>query len=231
MRQLLLLPALLLALPSQAADKPVEELLKKMRTQYASIKSAKFITKSTQVNAQGQSRTLRAETQYSSPSKIYSKLLSQTYSDEPMALITNGAKFITTGFPGSGKSKAYPEDQTALTSLIPLNLESLCFWDYIAQLTTWEGGNMSQSKLSVTSETWNNRKWTILREVADWVKPPLDIKYYVDPKTNLIWRTLVRNKKTQETVGDYELEKLWLGAKVDPSLFAKLNAANPKGAN
>lgn len=200
-------------------DKSVEKLLTKMRTNYRAVKSAVFTTNGMRLTQNGKKSQLRSETQFIAPKKVYSKIVgAKSVAKEPVAFVTDGRLFSVQGIPGRGRVEKFVPNQTQLIGLVPLNLESLCFWDYAIQLNNSSAGNMAQSKLSLESDTWKGKKWTILREKAQG----LDIRYFIDPQSLFIWRTVVKRSVDNMVVGDYYLETLKINTAVSPSLFAAL---------
>ena len=45
------------------------------------------------------------------------------------------------------------------------------------------------------------------------------MRYFIDPKTNLMWRTVVMDIDKKETQFDVQLKDLTLGAKLNDKLF------------
>jgi len=103
---------------------------------------------------------------------------------------------------------------------LPVNLESLCFFDWDQQLSTAGGRNMSGSTFKILlNQTWKGKKWTVLQETAAAQK--VVCRYFIDPKTFLIWRTITVDMPggTSTNAGDCWLTKLNPAAKIDDSMF------------
>jgi hypothetical protein len=103
---------------------------------------------------------------------------------------------------------------------VPANLESICFFDWAQQLSTASGMNMEHSTFRLMrNQDWNGKKWTVLEETAAAQK--VVCTYYIDPKTNIMWRTVVKvmpgGDKANEC--DCKITQLNLAAKVDESTF------------
>jgi hypothetical protein len=47
------------------------------------------------------------------------------------------------------------------------------------------------------------------------------VEYYIDPKTNFIWRTVQMSLDKEFTRGDFVIKKLTIGAKIDEKRFKK----------
>ena len=75
------------------------------------------------------------------------------------------------------------------------------------QLSTAPGGNMQGSKLGVVkAQKWKGTEWTVLEESS----PDLGIlvRYFIDPKSYVIWRTQIKNPATAEIIFDGWLTQL-----------------------
>jgi hypothetical protein len=69
------------------------------------------------------------------------------------------------------------------------------FYDAFRQLSTAAGGFMSGSSLEVRPNMkWAGRSWTVLEETAGG----LEVEYFVDPNSHLIWRTVQRDSGSHE---------------------------------
>ncbi|HEX6177731.1 MAG TPA: hypothetical protein VF057_05190, partial [Thermoanaerobaculia bacterium] len=78
----------------------------------------------------------------------------------------------------------------ALRRAIAANLEVISLWDSARQLETAQGGNMAGPDLSIGKpQSWNGREWVILEEKAGNTL----YRYFIDPQTSIIWRTLTTN--------------------------------------
>jgi hypothetical protein len=47
------------------------------------------------------------------------------------------------------------------------------------------------------------------------------VEYYIDPKTNFIWRTVQMSLDKEFIRGDFIIKKLTIGAKIDDKKFKK----------
>lgn len=209
--------AILLALTCQtahAADPKVENLLLHMRNAYRAIKTAKFTT----VSHFGETVFINSFT-YKAPSKIRLDITAPGKTDFKASLIkvTDGKK-IWMKFPNAVefKESAFSVDNFAAN--LPVNLESLSFFDSCKQLSTAPGKNMAHSQLQILpSQPWNGKRWIVLHEHAPDQK--LDCKYFVDPKSFLIWRTVVRQDGNPSVYEDSQITHLQLGPTVSDNVF------------
>ncbi|MES1227688.1 MAG: hypothetical protein ABUL72_03400, partial [Armatimonadota bacterium] len=129
--------------------------------------------------------------------------------------ITNGKQSSTKTPDGKVTKAKFDLDKIAA----PLNLETLCFWDSKRQLSTDKGANMHDSKLRLLQkETWKDKDYMVLEETAERSK--VFVRYFIDPKTKYIVRTVVYNlEDTTQVLQDQKITKMDLNPKVDPSLF------------
>jgi hypothetical protein len=101
--------------------------------------------------------------------------------------VSDGANLATVNSNGSVVRSASSTD--SLGGGLVANLESLSFFDWKKQLSTDPGANMQRSTFRIVKgESWNNKKWTVLEETAS--KQGVFCRYFIDPATNLIWRTV-----------------------------------------
>lgn len=216
LRSLLVVTSLPLASLATAADQKVESLLARMRAAYKAVQSAQLNTVSELTMRNGTKATINATVNYSRTNKIHVSVLGypSVAKGSKVVVYTDGKTIKTIGFPGGHGEYKYSHQ--AVVSSLPVNLESLCFWDYERQLSTKPRANMSQSKLKIVeNQKWDGRTWTVLEESAG----QSFIRYYIDPKTALIHRSQVTNLEAKRVVADYKLTSLKLNAKVDPKLF------------
>ncbi|MCO5297031.1 MAG: hypothetical protein M9921_09260 [Fimbriimonadaceae bacterium] len=219
MRIRLLSLATLLALSavSFGADKDVEALLAKMTGVYKSAKSAKFTTHSIIPGPLGEAEVI-TEVSYLAPNKIYAKVKGfEAAGAAEVTFRTDGKKMVVEGLPTGKVEQNY--DVQMVVQALPVNLETLNFWDWKRQLSTAEGGNMKQSTFKIVKgEKWKGSEWTVLEETAK--EQNVFVRYFIDPKTFLMMRTVVSpiDDKTNIQM-DVRIDKMELGAKVDPSLF------------
>jgi len=197
-----------------AAGKDVEDLLASMRHAYQSVKAATFTTKSTFGG-----RSFVNTVYFKNPNKVRFEVTSPLATDKGQMIVrfTDG-ETISTKQP---KSQAYAHDRFTLLKLesgIPVNLESLCFFDWDIQLSTSRGKNMETSKLKIVrNEAWNGKKWLVLEETAE--KQQVFCRYFIDPKSLLIWRTVVYPLGSKSVTEDCQISNLNSNALVPNSKF------------
>lgn len=217
MRIALLVCSLALA-PVCMADKAADALLAKMRAAYASIKTAEFQTESTAEPAPGRKVSLSIKGQFMAPNKVHAVTVTpaaraETFCDGKKILVLSGDQRKTADF-----------NVQTLARNVPGNLETICLFDWKRQLSTGKGGNMAKSQLRVIpNQSWNGKQWTILEETAPEAR--LKVSYYVDPKTNLIWRSVIVGIKGNKVSEDARLVNLKLNGKIDPKVFSAPKSA------
>ena len=166
---------------SRATD-DVERLLERMRTAYQSLAFA-----NARFGIQGVHRSMRGVIEYTRPATLSAKLEIPHYGQ---VTVRADGQSIRVSDPLLPAPEELPHDAQNLRAAIPANLEVISLWDWQRQLSTGDGGNMRGNDLRlVTSEQWNDRTWTVLEErTGDTL-----YRYFVDPETSLIWRTVVTN--------------------------------------
>lgn len=217
--------ALLVAAVSaaQAESLTPDKLLAQMRNAYAKVRSATFATKAKVFDEKTQKmRVVRSETEFLAPGYASIKVPgAKSLNGEPIGILHNSADLILLGLPSERRHRAYSVGE--VTRTVPMNLESLCFWDYARQLSADKKGLMHGNKLSVQKpEKWKGKQYLVLQEVADTVKA----KYYVDPKTKLIWRTVWIYLPDKSLLQDCSLEWLNLNSEVNAKQFQRVNASS-----
>lgn len=210
---ILALSALLVAATSFAADKPVEDLLAKMRKTYQGTKTAKFETKMTVTGRNGKV-VISLLFEFAQPNKMRASM--QVPNAVEQTVYCNGKDVVVVDNTNGGK-QTMPYSVDVLGRAIQANLESICFFDWARQLSTATGGNMKESKFKILSEKWNGKTYTVLEETAE--AQNVFVRYFIDPKTNYIWRTVVQDLKTKKEMQDFEIVKLALGEAISPSRF------------
>jgi hypothetical protein len=198
-------------------DPHAAALLAKMRAAYGSLKTARTVGHAKLV---GRTKTLLASStvEFRAPLNFRIETTGVPGTAKPAYLcVTDGKKIHTEGLPGGPETKPYTYDGL-LADLPQTNLETICFFDWHKQLSTAADGNMHQSTFRVYKERWMNREWTVLEETPQ--TPPEVVKYYVDPATNLIWRTALFRKEQKEPFTDIWFTKLEVNSKLDPKAFA-----------
>jgi len=214
--KLLGLCAILISAQSFAADKNVEALLAKMRDAYKRVKTAKF-TATTFVPGPFGEQGVTGNFTYAQPNKIHAIIMGlPTAGGSDVVFRSDGRQIQAEGL--EGKSGKRPFDVQGIVDALPFNLETLNFWDWERQLSTGPKGNMHDSTLKIVpKESWNDKEWLVLEETAPKVR--VFVRYFIDAKTNLIWRTLVMDLDKKTARSDVRITKLDLAAKIDESSF------------
>lgn len=180
--------SVLLAASIHAADPQVEALLAKMRIAYRSTKSITYTTESKMG-----SNVYVSIFNFQSPTKIRMTIASSTDKNliPGLVLSTDGinVSVSTATLPTKVVAKYTPD---VFGSNIRGNLESICFFDWERQLSTAPGKNMEHSTFKISlNQDWKGKKWTVLEETA--AKDKVVCRYFIDPKTSYIWRTVVKS--------------------------------------
>lgn len=211
---LLLLTALSTA--AFAADKEVEGLLAKMRDTYKNIGTVTFTSEATLQGDAGDI-VVKMNGGFKSPNSMYVDITAP-----------NGKARVNTD---GKKIWALPDGATEVFELTwgldemggvlaGANLELLNFFDWKRQLSTAKGDNMAESKLSIRKNVkWNDKTWIVLEESAPQVG--VYVEYYIDPKTNLMWRTVQMTLDKEFVRGDFIVKSLKTGVKIDDKYFKK----------
>lgn len=212
----LLLMAAALSTVSFAADKEVEDLLLKMRNAYKGIGTVTFTSEAT-ILADNGDIVVKMNGGFKSPNLMY---VDVTADDSKAHIVSDGTKIYAApdGAP-SVFELAWNVDNMGRV-LSGANLEVLNFFDWKRQLSTAKGDNMADSKLSLRKNVkWNNKTWLVLEESAPQVG--VYVEYYIDTKTNLIWRTVQMTLDKEFVRGDFIIKTLNVGAKIDDKKFKK----------
>lgn len=210
------LAAALFAVSSMAvaADEEVEKLLGAMRDAYKAVNTAKFTTVTT-MNIEEKDVSTTFEATYKAADKLYLWTDNMFGMEGKIKLICDG-KTISVTTPSDKDETPFSLEE--LSSAMPLNLESMCFWDWKRQLSTGDDGNMKKSTFKLSKDQdWNEKKWTVLEETAN--EQGVFVKYWIDAKTNFIWKTDVFEIETKAKVMTCEIKKLETGLTVADSLF------------
>lgn len=218
MRRVVCAALILIPMLGVAADKNVEKLLKQMRDAYSHVKTVKFTAESV-VEAQDQTLTLTSDLSFKAPGKVNGKISGFPGDAEVKVLtvISDGQNISVLGTSTPTPKAAYSTDE--LSARFPFaNLETICFWDWQKQLSTSKGNNMERSELKILpEEELFGRKFLVLQEKAS--KDNVLVRYWVDPKTHLIWRTLVKTLDTDKTVDDSKIVSLETDVTLEDKLF------------
>ncbi len=199
-----------------SADKEVEDLLKAMRVAYQSVATAKLSTE-TDLAQGGNKMRMKIELQFARPNKLRAKVTSGD--ESPVTIVSTGTQIIAKEGGAEARSRSMAYDLDRLGQMLPANLETLNFFDWKRQLSTAEGGNMKTSTFKIVKgESWNGKTWTVLEETAP--TQGVFVRYWIDPKTNLMWRTLAKRTNSKEPFMDARLLSLELGVKLPPDVFA-----------
>lgn len=199
-----------------AADPQVEALLSNMRDGYKRLKGVTYTTES-----QFGKQVFVNSFTFESPTKARISVTSPSLKSAGVLLtkICDG-KTVNSKRMNQPSYQEKPYSPDVLADLVPVNLESICFFDWDRQLSTAPGKNMEHSTFKIArNEEWNGRKWTVLQETASRQK--VVCSYYIDPATYIIWRTVVKAMPGGNPASecDCKITKLNLAAKVDESEF------------
>lgn len=191
------------------ADPDVEALLTKMRDAYKNAKSARFDVNIAIEGEDGDDEKLEASAKVlvASGNRARIEFTPKIEGESRTAYyIQDGKKMGLGEAPDKLKSVPFDEDDDE-SFPFPLNLETLSFWQWKKQLSTDEGANMHDSKLKIVEDVdWNGKKWLTLEETAE--KSKVFVRYYIDPKTNLIWRCEVKDLETLKPQMDVAISNL-----------------------
>jgi hypothetical protein len=194
----------------------VASLLGKMRAAYSSTKAAKLTTK-TVIHGQGKSLTIASHVLFQPPLRIQ---VSSTgipgVVGGTFKAISNGKNLFLAGLPGGAMTQPASID-TVERALPQFNLEVLCFWDFAKQLSTQPGGNMNHSTFALKKETWKGKSWTVLEETAK--AQNAFVRYFIDPKTSFIWRTLYMTLSSKAMRQEAWIELMEINKPVDSKAF------------
>jgi outer membrane lipoprotein-sorting protein len=208
-----LLPLALGGARASAPDHDAEKLLASMRTAYAAATSAelKIRTKSFREDKE---TVYDVSFRYAKPNRLRALF---NFRGHLLTRIADGKKVYTVA--EAGKPEVEELSPDSMGDGLPVNLEALSFFDWKRQLSTENGAFMEKSKFKVVpSESWNDKSWIVLEETAHG--QGLFVRYFVDPKTYLIWRCDVRRLGSKEPVMETEVREMILNRKLDPKLFA-----------
>ncbi|HEY0866817.1 MAG TPA: hypothetical protein VGE01_05550 [Fimbriimonas sp.] len=200
-----------------AADAKVEDLLTKMRDAYKGVKSARLEVKTTLYEEEEKFES-STKVLFANPNKVSIELTPEDQeSDEKITLFYrhDGKKMAAGTKKDELRSREYDDEEFPIATV---NLETLSFWEWDKQLNTAEGKNMHDSELKVVEDVeWNGKKWTTLEESAKEAK--VFVRYYIDPKTHLIWRTEVKNLDTMAPMEDVQVTQLETGVEIEEDEF------------
>ena len=190
-----------MATPAAAATRPpatrdVEDLLARMRAAYQDITTAdvRFIS------SRGHSK-MEGQLQYERPGTVEATLQLPEYGTVRVSSDGERIRVIDPELTAPEELKWSVQN---LRTAVAANLEVISLWDSQRQLSTGEGGNMRGDTLRlVQPETWNRKRWLVLEERAGG-----DLyRYYIDPATYLIHRTLA-TRSDGSTFYDGTIERI-----------------------
>lgn len=204
-----------LASGALAADKDVEDMLRTLRNNYQKLKTARIEVTSVVRGQMGEDIPLTSVVTYKAPLSFRMVSKGPTMGGNSLVMITDGKQASTKTPDGKTEKAKFELDKIAA----PLNLESLCLWDWKRQLSTDKGANMHDSKLRLLQkETWKDKDYIVLEETAERSK--VFVRYYIEPKTKFIVRTVVYNlEDTTQVLQDHKVTKMEVNPKVEASLF------------
>lgn len=206
---------LILAGCASAADQQVEGLLAHMRDAYKTVKSATYNTTTTVYGPDG-SQEYTCDFAYKRPNMIRVIIKGAQLHGQAVTEISNGTDITISTPEGAMPPQKFSDD--TIEKGLPANLESLCFWDWDRQLSTTAGKNMAQSTFKlIRDEEWNGKHWMVLEETAK--KDNVLCRYFIDPKTYLIWRTRVKDLSTGKDQLDSQITRLNPDADLTDSMF------------
>jgi outer membrane lipoprotein-sorting protein len=210
---------LLLTSMALAADQQVETLLSHMRDAYKAVKSATCTTTATiwgATESGDQPVEYQTDLAYKSPN-LMRIILKGGPIDGHLTIMSDGTSITVTTSQGTRTLGPYKVD--TINRAVPvLNLESICFWDWETQLSTATGKNMANSTFKIVKdEEWEGKHWLVLEETA--AKDKVFCRYFIDPKTYLIWRTKVSDLETKKTQFDAKVTSMNSKANLGDEMF------------
>lgn len=202
------------ATASFAADKDVEDILRVLRQNYSNAKSARLEVQSF-MRELGDAYPLTTTVQYSKPGKFRMVTKGESMGASSLLMVSDGKTSYTKDPAGKVTREKFDPDKVAS----PINLESLCFWDWKRQLSTAKGDNMNASELRLLKrETWKDKDYMVLEEKAP--KSNVFVRYYIDPVKKFIVRTAVYSLEDASIMlQDHKVTKFELNPKVDPAVL------------
>ena len=205
-----------LSVGALATDEEVEVLLAKMRKAYENIGTATFRLEST-IFAENGDIVIEMIGGFSSPNKMYVYIELQ---GARLKVVSDGKSVYVVAGDGE-QTREMPYNIDIMGGVLQgANLEVINFYDWERQLSTAEGANMHDSTLSIRkNEKWNGKTWLVLEESAPQVG--VYVEYYIDPMTNLVWRTVQMSIDKEFTRADFILKALNKGAKISDRRFQK----------
>jgi outer membrane lipoprotein-sorting protein len=205
---------LLISVFAAAADKEVEELLASMRSVYEKTKTAKLQTE-TLLNIEDKEIKSEFDIQFKSPNMV-KMTTDNIFGLEARVTLKCDGKMITVTSPDEKEETPFTLEE--LSSAMPVNLETMSFWDWKRQLSTDENGNMRKSEFRLLKDQeWNDKKWTVLEETAN--EQEVFVRYWINPETKYIWKTEVLELKSREKVMTCTIKKLEVNVEIDDSVF------------
>ncbi len=180
---------------SALADAPSENLLSKMRAAYAKVGSAKLRLDVTRLGRDGEIHHIAGNVAYLKGNRLLAEMVRDK--TIPVRLKTDG-HMMNAGTGTSLRQQAF--SLAAMERVLPVNLETICFWDWQRQLSTDTAGRMYQSTLHVLpNQKWKGKNWLVLEETV----PGEAIRYYIDPATYLIRRSYAATSTGQLLIDAY----------------------------
>jgi len=195
-----------------AADKDVEEILRVLRQNYSTAKTARLEVQS-YMRELGDLQLLTTQLQYSKPGKFRMVTRGPSMDANALLMVCDGKSSYTKDPNGKETREKFDPDKIAT----PVNLEALCFWDWKRQLSTAKGDNMNASQLRLLKrETWKDKDYMVLEEKAP--KSGVFVRYYIDPAKKFIVRTAVYSLEDASVLlQDHKVTKFELNPKLDPT--------------
>lgn len=200
------------ASPSFSADKEVEKLLASMRTAYQAVSSASLRIDSKVKYSFGEV-THKVRFEYEKPNRIH---LAFDFQGKTIRRISDGKKVYT--FAEEAKPDVAAVSMDALGGDVPVNLETLCFFDSNRQLSTSKEGNMAASTFKLLEgQEWNGRSWYVLEETAKGQN--VFVRYWVEPDRFFIGRCEVFGLDKKTFIMDAQVKSMVLNQAIEAKLF------------
>jgi outer membrane lipoprotein-sorting protein len=189
----------------------VQALLFDMRMAYRDLKTAK-LTAYSQAPRGGTLMKRRSTIQFANPRKISAQISVEGY--QPVQVWLDGRDITIQDPMLTEKVVTKPAEDRTINDTILGNLELFCLWQADQQLSTT--ANMAGSNLKIERNVnWNGKPWTVLVEAT----PTIEARYYIDPKTNLMWRTTIKNLEAGMETYDGWLESLEMNPSLPKDFF------------
>lgn len=153
--------------------------------------------------------------EFAAPGKMHAELDMPGYGT--VFVYCDGQK-ITTIDPSEELPDIRNFDNDTLTQMVPGDLEITGIYDWKQQFFTGENSSILKNKLRIIeNEKWGEGSWTVLERISE--RRGTLTRYYIDPKTNLIRRTLVKSLINDEMIYDGWITGLKINTKINEKRF------------